>query len=178
MICISDILSEFELDDAVLLGGVNWRCQQFNTAFPLPISQGGTGGMSSAYARYNLGVLTSEFITFSGKDTLTLSKSIKEFSYIVIDYSNNSNYWGYCHNSSCFSVDVLNSISGNALTISVPDSVSKNRLVTISAIMWVSGTGKTITLDRNKGFVKDVSGGSAWIDSNERINISRIIGYR
>ena len=170
-----NILTEFDLDDVVLLGSINLRLNQLNSMFPVSIANGGTGTYTSDAARQTLGILRSEHITFSGTDTLALNKSIRNYSYIEVQfcgYGSNHSYGWY--NSTCFSVDVLGSTASHALTVCGPYS---GDLLIISALMWVSGSGITITLDRNKGFAKTANG-SAYLVNNQKIQITKIIGYK
>lgn len=184
-------LTEFNLSDVVGRELINQRIRQFNAMFPVSIENGGTGATSTSQARKNLGIYRPEEISFTGDETLTLETSIKNYGYVKIAYGIYNDNRGLDYASSAvniFSADILSSTSVHSLSIEVDrDWSNKDCLVFASALMRVSGSGYTISIERNTGFIVERNSGNIYLSPqalgnyetiNPKIKILQIIGYK
>lgn len=180
-------LTNFDVGDIVSRESINRRFNEFDAMFPLKISDGGTGATSVEQARKNLGLYSVEDISFTGGDTITLSRSIREYSYIRVFYRIANDY--KTGGSTYFSQDVLSSTDIHSLCINAyhERSNSGGLLIFASALMHVSGNGYTIWLTRNQGFFVDRDNGDTYVapavpwwmySIDPKIQITHIEGYK
>lgn len=193
------MLTPFQLSDVITRETVNQRINEYNAMFPLKIEHGGTGATTIEQARKNLGVYSSESINFSGDQTLTLSKSIREYSYVAIyyrtNYDANVNKKSVLGGSTYFTVDALSSTTTHALSEEISiypsDISSREYLVFASAIMRMDGNGYNINLERNTCMIVDVETGTKYLNINNiphvfydittsdfQIKIYKIVGFK
>lgn len=188
------MLTPFQLSDVITRETVNQRINEYNAMFPLKIENGGTGATTAEQARKNLGIYRPDAISFTGDQTLTLAKSIRGYSYVVIDYSTNYDIslkpyitGGETH----FTVDVMPSTTVHALSEETRLnywSGSPRYLVFSSAIMRVDGNGYNINLERNQCMVVNLDTYAKSLDpsiidsslsaSDFKIKITEITGYK
>ena len=174
-------LQEFGLDEVVGRATVNQRIKDFNAMFPLSVENGGTGATSVLQARKNLGVYAPEWLGDSTTGTLSLCKSINQYSFVKITYGltnsvSYSEYRYYSTASATFSVDVLSSTSHNSLSIEVDRGYcyGQNYLIFASALVSVSASGYTLSLGRNTAFIVDRDTGQHYVAPVDNGNYEKI----
>ena len=175
-------LQEFSLDEVVGRTTINQRIKDFNAMFPISIENGGTGATNSWQARQNLGVYAPEWLGDSTTGTLNLYKSINQYNFIKINYglvkgSSLNKY--YSTSNATFSVDVLSSTSYIALSMEIfREATVAEYLTFASALVNVSANGSTLTLSRNTAFTVELRTGNQFNDSEWKIKILRVYGYK
>ena len=175
-------LQEFSLDEVVGRTTINQRIKDFNAMFPLSIENGGTGATSDWQARQNLGLYAPEWLGDSTTGTLSLNKSINQYSFIKITYglikgSALNKY--YSTESATFSVDVLSSTSHISLSTNIFQGATVAEYFTFaSALVSVSASGYTLSLSRNKGFTVELRTGQQFVASEWSIKIINVYGYK